>query len=216
MSSLYIDIPIIQKVDRMVILISPEKNLTSEIGMLHDLFDAGLQYYHLRKPDFNEKQYHDYLRQIAPEHLKHVMIHSHHHISEKIPVKGIHLEERVWREKEHGLSSYVDQFRNKGFNVSSSYHELHDLERQVVAFDYYMLSPVFGAISKPGYKGRGFDVSHSTKPIVGMGGITAKTTPAALALGFTGVGTLGGIWNAVDPVKAFTEIQEAYLKNTAS
>ncbi len=199
----------------MVILISPEKNLPNELGILHQLFDAGLQFYHLRKPDFDEDQYHDYLRQIVPEHLQHVMIHNHHLVSEKIPVKGIHLEERVWREHLQGLNTYVEQFRVNGFKVSSSYHELEDLEQQEVRFDYYMLSPVFGAISKPGYEGRGFNVSHSTKPIVGMGGINAKTTPEALGLGFKGVGTLGGIWNTEDPVKAFLEIQEAYLKNSA-
>ena len=36
----------------MVILISPENDLPKELQTLHQLFDAGLAYYHLRKPNY--------------------------------------------------------------------------------------------------------------------------------------------------------------------
>jgi thiamine-phosphate pyrophosphorylase len=59
-------------------------------------------------------------------------------------------------------------------------------------------------------QGRGFVVRASDEFIVGMGGINAVTTPEAVALGFKGVGALGGIWNAQNPVAAFVEMQEAF------
>ena len=197
----------------MIVLISPENELPQELELLHQLFDAGLEHYHLRKPQFEEKAYQGYLKQIAPQYLDRVMLHNHHLLASAFSVKGIHLEEARWREKEKEkeLTNFVTTFQEKGNLVSSSYHEPEDLERQKVAFDYYMLSPVFGAISKSGYEGRGFNVTKSRKKIVGMGGINAQTTPKALKLGFAGVGTLGGIWNAENPVTAFKEIKRAFL-----
>ena len=198
----------------MVILIASERDLPNELDTLHQLFEAGLEFYHFRKPSYDVDKCGAYLSQIDPRFLNRIMIHDHHELTQTYPVKGIHLEERKWREKGSKLTSYVANFKSQGFQVSSSYHEVEDLMTQEVSFDYYMLSPVFGAISKPGYKGRGFEVSHINKTIVGMGGINAKTTPEALFLGFHGVGTLGGIWNAVNPVEAFNEIQTAFQNKT--
>ncbi len=199
----------------MVILISPENDLQKELQILHQLFDAGLAYYHLRKPNYTIDQYQAYLEQIDAQFHKNIMIHNYHKVTKDYAVKGIHLEERKWREKEAHLASYVKSFKENDFYVSSSYHEMEDLAKQAVIFDYYMLSPVFAAISKPGYKGRGFEVSHIPKKIVGMGGINAETTPEALALGFKGVGTLGGIWNSQNPIEAFKKIKRAFT-NTSS
>jgi len=68
------------------------------------------------------------------------------------------------------------------------------------------------AISKSEMQGRGFDVRSIDKFIVGMGGINAQTTPDAVQLGFKGVGALGGVWNAPEPVVAFKEMKEAFDK----
>ncbi len=196
----------------MIVLISPENELPQELELLHQLFDAGLEHFHLRKPHFEEKAYRGYLEQIAPQYLDRVMLHNHHLLANAFSLKGIHLEEARWREKEKELTNFVTTFQEKGNLVSSSYHEPEDLEQQKVIFDYYMLSPIFGAISKPGYEGRGFNVTKSSKKIVGMGGINAQTTPKALTLGFAGVGTLGGIWNSENPVEAFLAIKDAFAK----
>jgi len=197
----------------MVILISPENDLPNELQVLHQLFEAGLQYYHFRKPGYTLYKHKAYLEQIDPKFLNRIIIHNHHELAETFSLKGIHLEERKWREKGADLEAYLIRFKKNGFKVSSSYHEVEDIKVQSINFDYYMLSPVFGAISKPGYKGRGFKVSHIPKKIVGMGGINAKTTTDALTLGFKGVGTLGGIWNAKSPVEEFRAIQNAFTNH---
>ena len=130
-----------------------------------------------RKPNKSIAEHRAYLNAIDSQFYNRIVIHNFHELAQEFSLKGIHLEERKWREKESNLGDYVLDFQNRGFSVSSSYHEPKDLEYQKVKFDYYMLSPVFGAISKPGYKGRGFNVQHIPKKIVGMGGINAKTTP---------------------------------------
>lgn len=199
----------------MIVLISPENDIPNELNILHQLFKEGLTHYHFRKPNKTKSAYCEYLDQIDPKYLQYVVLHNHQELATQYAVRGLHLEEKKWREKGDNLPSFVAHYKKQGLTVSSSYHEQEDLEKQPVAFDYYILSPVFGAISKPGYEGRGFNVTHIQKLIVGMGGINAKSTPEALKLGFKGVGALGGIWNNNDPIASFKELKvvfEATLK----
>ncbi len=196
----------------MIFLISPENDITNEIDILHQLFEAGLTHFHLRKPNKTFNEHCEYLNQVDEKYHPFIMTHNFpNELTNAYTLKGIHLEERKWRTQKHKLKNYVSDFKKQGFTVSSSYHETKDLEAQTVAFDYYILSPVFGAISKSNMKGRGFDVKHISKFITGMGGINAETTPEAIALGFRGVGALGGVWNAENPVQSFKALQEAFI-----
>ena len=168
----------------MILLISPETDISNEIDILHQLFKAGLTHFHFRKPFKSLEEHCAYLDKIDPAYYQYIMTHNFpEELTKKYTLKGIHLEERKWREQENNLANYVEGFTKKGFVVSSSYHEPEDLEAQTVAFEYYILSPVFGAISKSDMQGRGFDVRHINKFVAGMGGINAITTPEALKLG---------------------------------
>jgi thiamine-phosphate pyrophosphorylase len=90
-----------------------------------------------------------------------------------------------------------------GKTISSSFHELEELINCDFEFDYHLLSPVFSSISKVGYEGRGFDVNHIDKRIIGMGGVKTKNVDAFTKLGFKGVATLGGVWNSSAPLSDF-------------
>ena len=93
-----------------------------------------------------------------------------------------------------------------GKTISSSYHELETLAQDDFEFDYHLLSPVFSSISKQDYDGRGFDVNHIDKVIIGMGGVTSDNINEFKKLGFTGVGVLGGIWNSHTPIETFEKM----------
>lgn len=197
----------------MIIVISPEQTAPNELEILHELFKAGLTYYHFRKPEASLEKHRNYLEQIDAQYHSYIIAHNYREeLCEQFNLKGVHLEEATWRSLGTSLKEYVTGYKERDFTVSSSYHEPEELEKQSVDFDYTILSPVFSAISKTGMKGRGFDVRPIKKRIVGMGGINVKTTPQAIDLGFKGVGALGGIWNAADPVKAFSEIKTAFAK----
>ncbi len=197
----------------MIILISPEETSENEIATLHQLFEAGLSHFHLRKPNASLDDHIAYLKKVGSAYHNRIMTHNFHkELCGQFNIKGVHLEEAMWRAQGNRLETYVNSFTSKDNIVSSSYHELEDLASQAVRFEYTLLSPVFSAISKSDMQGRGFDVRHINKDIVGMGGINATTTPEALKLGFKGVGALGGIWNADDPVAAFIEMKNAFAK----
>ncbi|WP_299675780.1 thiamine phosphate synthase [uncultured Dokdonia sp.] len=199
----------------MILLISPEQTNDTEIQTLHQLFEAGLEYFHFRKPGATLEEHRVYLDKVNPKYYQYIMTHNFpQELTQEYAIKGIHLEERKWRAQEEQLETYVTSFTDKGFAVSSSYHEPEDLAAQKVEFAYHLLSPVFAAISKSDMQGRGFDVREIPKFIAGMGGINASTTPEAVKLGFQGVGALGGVWNADDPVEAFKEMQSAFAKSS--
>jgi thiamine-phosphate pyrophosphorylase len=197
----------------MILLISPEETKATEIDSLHHLFEAGLTHFHFRKPEATIEEHIGYLNQVDSKYYNRIMTHNfHRELCDQFDLKGIHLEEAKWRSEGDGLQEYVSSFTKVGKTISSSYHEPDDLQAQSVPFNYTILSPVFAAISKSTMKGRGFNVRDIDKFIVGMGGINAHTTPEAVRLGFKGVGALGGIWNAQDPVQAFREMKTAFAK----
>lgn len=202
----------------MIVLIAPEHNVTNEIDILKQLFKNGLQYFHLRKPHMNYEQHCHYLNQIDSKYHDKIVTHRFHKLIKHFNLKGIHFQEAKRREVLASMPSLINKKQfvaqyAKLLNVacslletktiSSSFHEPDELMNCSVKFNYHLLSPVFSSISKQDYSGRGFNVNHINKKIIGMGGVTAKNLTEFDKLGFKGVGVLGGIWQSNTPVEVF-------------
>ncbi|MFD0963704.1 thiamine phosphate synthase [Pseudofulvibacter geojedonensis] len=194
----------------MVVLIAPENDIDNEILILNQLFEAGLEYYHFRKPNKSYQEHCDYLDAIETKYHNRIVIHYHHELINEYDLKGIHFQEQKRRDHIDNPGHYFKDLNMFGKTISSSFHEPEELENCYFEFDYHLLSPVFSSISKQGYEGRGFDVNHIDKLIVGMGGINSKTLAKTIELGFKGVGVLGGVWNTDNPVESFKELKEEY------
>ncbi|WP_299711762.1 thiamine phosphate synthase [uncultured Tenacibaculum sp.] len=197
----------------MLIVLTSEKEIANEAILLNQLFDNGLEILHLRKPSFDIEGYRSLLKEINPEHYQKIMIHQFHYLCAEFVLKGIHIQEQPRLDLGEKLEGYVSLYMSEGFKVSSSFHEPEVLDTCEINFDYHLLSPVFSSISKQGYEGRGFDVNHIEKTIIGMGGVNANTIPKVLELGYKGIGVLGGIWNTEDPIKSFEDIKDQYKRN---
>lgn len=196
----------------MIVLISPEKDVENEIVILHQLFEAGLAYYHLRKPFKDYEAHVSYLNQIEKKYHTKIVVHYFHELTNKFNLKGIHFQEQKRRDALENGSRYFIGLNMLGKTMSSSFHEPEELAACDIEFDYHLLSPVFSSISKEGYEGRRFDVTNIDKPIVGMGGINTETIVETIQLGFQGIGVLGGVWNTENPVESFKNIQNKYRK----
>lgn len=192
----------------MIVVIAPKQDIPNEMETLHELFEAGLAYYHLRKPNKDYDGYCAYLDQIDAQYHNRVVVHQYHELVNDYNLKGIHFQEQQRREHIDNPGHYFKGLEMFGKTISSSFHEPQELADCYFEFDYHLLSPVFSSISKEGYEGRGFDVNGIDKLIVGMGGINEETIPETLKLGYKGIGVLGGVWNAENPVKAFKRIKE--------
>lgn len=194
----------------MIVLISPEKDVANEMQILHQLFEAGLECYHLRKPSKDYQEHIVYLNQIPEKYHNKIVTHYFHELVNEYSLKGIHFQEQKRRDALENGSRYFIGLQMIGKTMSSSFHEPEELATCDIEFDYHLLSPVFSSISKKGYQGRGFDVNNIDKTIIGMGGITSETISKTLALGFQGIGVLGGVWNSQNAVESFKKIQKEF------
>jgi len=197
----------------MIVLISPETDINNEILILNKLFEEGLEYFHLRKPNKTIEEYCDYLHQIDEQYHNKIIIHTHHVLINEYNLKGIHFQEQLRKDKLDIPSRYFIGLSMFGKTISSSFHEVEDLIACDFEFDYHLLSPVFSSISKVGYEGRGFDVKSIRKKIIGMGGVSTNNLAEFTQLGYRGVGVLGGIWHSLKPVEDFIKIRDYYVSN---
>ena len=194
----------------MIVLIAPEKDIPNEIEILHQLFQEGLAYCHLRKPFKNYQEHCDYLDAIDKKYHNRIVVHLFHELVNAYDLKGVHFQEQMRIDHIDNPGQYFKKLDMYGKTISSSFHDPEVLEKCDFEFDYHLLSPVFSSISKKGYEGKGFDVNHIDKLIVGMGGISDKTVEATLKLGFKGIGVLGGVWNMENPVESFVALKTQY------
>ncbi len=197
----------------MFVLIAPEKDIENEVKILHQLFEEGLEYFHFRKPHKNYEDHVLYLNLIDKKYHDRIVVHYFHELINEFNLKGIHFQEQKRRDVLENGSEYFIGLNMMGKTMSSSFHEIEELSSCDIEFDYHLLSPVFSSISKKGYEGKGFDVNHIDKMVVGMGGVDNKTIKETIQLGFQGVGVLGGVWNAENPIKSFKNIKEEYEKS---
>lgn len=194
----------------MIILMAPEKDISNEIEILHQLFKEELECYHFRKPFKNYEEHVAYLNRIDKKYHGRIVVHNFHELINEFNLKGIHFQEQKRIENIDNPGKYFKNLEMYGKTISSSFHEPEDIENCYFEFDYHLLSPVFTSISKQGYEGRGFDVNHIDKTIIGMGGATSENIEFFKTLGYKGVGVLGGIWNSNKPVDAFKEIKKLF------
>ncbi len=194
----------------MFILLTSEKEIQNEANLINQLFQNGLEVLHLRKPTFDKERYRNLLTQIDQKYYSNIMLHQFHELCSEFGLRGVHLQEQPRIDLKEKLSSYVNEYRYMGYQVSSSFHTKSDIKNCIVDFEYVLLSPVFSSISKVGYQGKGFDVNDLNELVVGMGGIQENSIKAAIDLGFRGVGVLGGVWNSNNPIQSFKDIYNAY------
>ncbi|AXT18624.1 thiamine phosphate synthase [Flavobacteriaceae bacterium AU392] len=200
----------------MIVLIAPEKDIKDEIEILDRLFEAGLEFYHLRKPEKSYEEHCEYLNQIDSKYHNRIIVHFFHELINEYNLKGIHFQEQKRRDYLDIPSNYFKELNMFGKTISSSFHKPEELVKCDFEFDYHLLSPVFSSISKEGYRGKGFNVNGIDKKIIGMGGVTIQNLSEYTKLGFQGVGVLGGIWNSSAPIANFKTMKNYFTKKRSN
>ena len=97
---------------KLIVVTAPKNNL-EDARHIQELFNAGLESLHLRKPDQNKNDFENTLRQLSPSHYKKIVIHSHYKLIEKYNLKGIHLTE--WFIREAGLQEVKELIKENFF-----------------------------------------------------------------------------------------------------
>ncbi|AWG20408.1 thiamine phosphate synthase [Flavobacterium faecale] len=197
-----------------MIIISNPVAVPNEIVTIHALFEAGMQLFHIRKPDFSEEEMNVFIAAIGLEYHSKLVLHSHHHIADSHSIKRIHFPEKLRSET---TSTELRAYKSRGFTLSTSTHNIEDFNLLDSNFDYAFLSPVFESISKENYnpKGNLFEEiknrSNFNTQLIGLGGIEFSNIEKTLEAGFNDVALLGTIWTSNQPIEKFKLCQQIVL-----
>ncbi len=196
-----------------IVVISQPKMIENEHQIIQQLFEAGLDTFHIRKPRLRTQQLIEYIEKIPAQFHNRLVIHSQHKLARKFNLQGIHYTKlrmepslkNWWREKKLRLV--------KGKLIkSSSHNKLASLyDQSEIAFDYVFLSPIFDSITGKYQSGFYEDaikaaVQKTGLRIVARGGIDITRIEKVNELGFYGMALNSCLWNSQTPLEEFLKI----------
>ncbi len=191
-----------------IIVFTADWDIDEEASKINLLFQEGLGCLHLRKPSWSKQQCVDLLHQINSNYHSRIMVHQYHDLAIDFSLQGIHLKEQQ-RTETQNLHQYVSEYQQKGFQVSTGFHDITKLEAHLsIGFNYTFLSPVYTSISKKNYHGKNFCVKHLDHKIIGLGGVTPNNIQQLKYKGFTGAAVLGSIWKNNQVCDVFLQVLE--------
>lgn len=200
-----------------LILISNSGMLENESSIVTQLFEAGLECFHLRKPKQSTREIKKYIQEI-PEHFhSRIVLHTHHKLARKFNLKGIHLTKTHKRRKfKTWLTVRLIQLRHPQIAITTSMNSIGQLlDPGEFPYSYVFLSPIFDSLNG---KFQGGFTEHSLRSalsktkykVIARGGIEIDTIEKANNLGFDGLGFYSAFWNKKDYVQEFNKIVEKF------
>lgn len=176
-----------------LIVISKPSFFEGEAALINELFESGMERFHLRKEGAEKHEYEQLLGNINPEYLERIALHQFHELAADFGIQRLHFPEAQRKQGQHLLLS-----PSEADNLSTSIHnidQITDLEN----FKYTFYGPVFQSISKKDYPSvvpESFKLRNSTKvKVIALGGITPEKIDLISAMGFDGAAILGSLWN---------------------
>lgn len=201
-----------------LIIISSSKSIEDETKIVTQLFEAGLETFHLRKHNLSTRQMKEFIASIPVHFHDRIVIHSHHKLARKFNLKGIHLTKthikRKWRT---WFLLRMIQLRNPGILITTSHSTIGQIlaNKQEYHYSYTFLSPIFDNFNS---KFQGGFTEHSLKSalhktslqVVARGGIDITNIEKAKELGFAGVAFYSAIWKKKNPLEEFNAVVERF------
>lgn len=195
-----------------LIVISPSKTAEEETRIVTELFEHGLETFHLRKPDMRTREMRAYLEKIPAHFHNRIVIHTHHNLAGSFDLKGIHLT-RVHLKKRFRTWFRLQMLRMKkpSLTVSTSFHKIGHVYENKRKFSYVFLGTIFDHVSEKfnvGYSEHSLRsvIQKSNSPLIARGGTTADHIQICKSLGFYGIVFNTAVWNEENPIEAFCDL----------
>ncbi len=186
--------------------------------LVNDMLRSEVDFFHIRKPDLDEKGMREFIKGIDESYHYKIMINSHYNLIQEFDLAGIHLNKKslsrlTLAEESHQchiepllLEGQTIKINNQLPNhLSYSAHSFKELTLLPFKTDYVMLSPIFDSISKKGYTSAFANhdelmknISITDRQIIALGGMTPDRIDTIQSLGFKGYAMLGGYWRDFD------------------
>lgn len=169
--------------------------LYKETYIVNQLFNNGLEVFHLRKHNFTHEQMEGYICNISPEFRQNIILHSHIELVEKYGLKGIHFSTII-------PEQFTETLLPRWYKSTFCYN-LRDISSRDGIFDQIIIGPIFKSISNPMYYNKRynhcilrqfFEENSLHSKIIAIGGIDETSAKIAVNIGFKGIVALGSIW----------------------
>ncbi|MBR5983384.1 MAG: thiamine phosphate synthase [Bacteroidales bacterium] len=177
---------------RRLIGITPQENVFREQERISAMIRSGkVEYFHIRKPDFNENQMREYLSKFDADVRLHLSLHDYHGLAKEMGIGGIHLNGRN--------PNPPDGFSGR---ISQSCHSIDEVVQCKDKVDYCFLSPIFDSISKQGYTSK-FSLQELKKlsdekildeKVCALSGVTFDNIAQLEKIGFSSFAMLSSLW----------------------
>jgi thiamine-phosphate pyrophosphorylase len=197
-----------------IAVIAPLGHVPGEHENVIRLLEAGLPYYHLRKPGLNVADMQAWVQKIPAEYRRRITLHAPLTTALELGVGGVHFREsdRAGFSQED-LDAIIDRAETEGLRVSASVHSPEGALSISDKMLYVFLSQAFNSASKPDLTGsiQNWNLPHQRPcKIYALGGVTADNIAKVAEYGLDGVAVLGEVWHGKqDPLSNFTRIREA-------
>lgn len=201
-----------------LIVISSSNHVEDEVKIVTQLFEAGLETFHIRKHKLSTGKMRDFIKSFPNHFHNRIVIHSHHKLAGKFNLKGIHLtkthKKRKWRT---WFILKMIKLKNPDIILSTSYTTIGQIleKNQDYDYSYAFLSPIFDNFNS---KFQGGFTEHSLKsalqktslPVIARGGVDINSIEKAHSIGFAGLAFYTSIWQKENKVEEFNRIVEKF------
>ena len=197
-----------------LILISSSGKSEDETKQLVQLFEMGIETFHLRKPKMTTKELRSYLEAVPEVFHDRIIIHSHHDLAVSYNLKGIHMT-RIHKKRKFRQWFIMQRIRmrKKNIVVSTSFRKLGNLYEEENKYSYVFLSPIFDSLS--GKFQSGFNefslkaaIEKTPHKVIARGGMDLSKIEKVREIGFYGMAFYSTIWKSKDPVEAGLKLFE--------
>jgi len=194
----------------MIIVITPELMVPKETDMINQLFQEGLDLFHIRKPWVSRNEMTEFITQIDEAFYPQLVLHTHYDLGKEYNISRFHFRE-IDR-KEEIYKPFAEES-----TISSSIHDITTYNTLDKEWEYAFISPFFPSISKKGY---GLDsaikeeIQHRNNPdvkLIALGGIDQDNIHKVFESDVDGAALLGAIWQSEEPLKVFKKCRNALM-----
>jgi len=195
----------------MIVVITQQDLISHEIETINEMFRAGLDLLHIRKPFINDEEMKALINGIDQTFHSQLVLHSRYEVGKLYGISRFHVREA---DRINGL------YRSKieeGNIISTSVHQIKDYNMLGSEWQYSFISPVFPSISKKGY-GKDTtmmeDLTYRNNvhvKFIALGGIDEHVIKKVFLAGADGAALLGAIWSSSTPVDVFKKCRDIVL-----
>lgn len=187
-----------------------------EPSIVTQMFENGLETFHLRKPKFSLKEMIEYLDKIPVRFHSKIVLHSHHLLTVKYNTKGVSLSKY---DKNNSFKKWLKlkwlKFKNPTLTVSTSHNRISSLFEEKFKYDYVFLSPIFdnltgGFISGAQQNTLKSVIDRIPFKVIARGGVSAEKVQLIKEMGFAGLAIHSTIWKKQDPFAEFIRFKEKF------